>query len=82
MNMMPSSNSEKMYGWYSPTAQCNTSYIITYLRASDNQEVIVSSVTKTPRDSGTKFPDIKFIGELSKFVSSKPTNGLHNPYKY
>ena len=82
MNTMSPTNTEKMYGWYSPTAQFNTRHIITYLRASDNQEVIVSSVTKTPHDSGTKFPDIKFIGELSKFVSSKPTNGLCNLYKY
>ncbi len=78
---MSTSNSEKMYGWYSPTAQYNTSHIITYLRASDNREVIVSCVTKTPHDSGTKFSDIKFIGELSKFVSSKPTNGLHSLYR-
>ena len=79
---MSTDNSEKMYGWYSPMAQFNAKHIITYLRASDNQEVIVSSVTKTPHDSGTKFPDIKFIGELSKFVSSKPTYGLHNLYSH
>ena len=49
MNTMSPTNTEKMYGWYSPTAQINAKHIITYLRASDNQEVIVSSVTNSSR---------------------------------
>lgn len=69
-----SDGAKKTYGWFSPTAQKYNKVIVTW-KTLKGSNVIVSAVTDNPHDSGTKFKDIKYIGELSKFVSSLP-----NPY--
>ena len=69
MNTIPPTNTEKMYGWFSPTAYESSSRSILYLD-TENRNVNVTCVTNNPDDSGTVFTDIIFVGELSRFVSS------------
>ena len=73
--MLPDSTktTKKMYGWFSPSAVKNQDRTVTY-KKKDGSNIIVSSVTDNPHDSGTTFKDIVFLGELERFVSSVPNN--------
>lgn len=72
------SKTEKKYGWFSPTAFMNQKSIVTYTTITGDK-VNVCSVTNTPDDSCTAFKDMKFLGELDRFVSSVPKK---SSYKY
>ena len=71
MNTIPTTNTEKMYGWFSPTAYESSERYVLYLDTK-NRNVNVTCVTNNPDNSGTLFKDIVFVGELSRFVSSVP----------
>ena len=70
----------KQYGWFSPTAQLRSDIIVTY-DTLDKGPVMVSSITKSPTDSGTTWKDIICVGEVTNFIASKKNNILETSYK-
>ena len=59
-----SDSAKKSYGWFSPTAQKYQNTIVTW-KTLKGTNVNVSFVTDNPHDSGTKFKDIKYIGNTT-----------------
>lgn len=67
---MSTSDNTKQYAWFSAKGFCNNNRIIIY-RTKLGSNVMVSSITNNMEDSGLKFDDVIFLGEVESFVSSK-----------
>lgn len=65
-------DTKKMHGWFSRKAHAISKNLITY-ETPQNTNVIVTNVTYSSTDSGTQWDDIIYLGEVTKFVSNKPT---------
>jgi len=63
--------SKKMYAWVSPTAIMQQDLIVTY-QTNSGDNVIISSITDNPHNSGLMFTDVTFIGEVDRWISSIP----------
>ena len=64
-------NNTKKYAWYSEEASFIHRLIVTY-KTKLGSNVVVSSITDTPHESGILFKDVVFIGEVDSWVSSVP----------
>lgn len=64
-------NKKKIYGWFSEEASNVQENIVTY-KTKFGSNVIISSITDNPHDSGTAFNDIQLIGEVDRWVSTVP----------
>lgn len=68
---MSTSESPKIYGWFSWSASLNQKNKVIY-ETMKGDKIPVSSVTTNPNDSGLVWKDTKFVGELKRFISSTP----------
>lgn len=57
---------QKLYGWQSDLHDADWGSVI--WSGVDGHEVEVSTVTESPDDSGTGWPDIKFVGEVVEYL--------------
>lgn len=73
--------SKKLYAWVSPTAIMYQKNIVIY-KTHSGDDVIVSSITDNPHNSGTIFKDVTFIGEVKHWVSSTPNHERNRLLKY
>lgn len=73
-----SNPSKKIYAWFSPSAVNLQDLIVTYKTFSGN-DVVVSSITDNPHESGLLFKDVILIGEVDHWVSSVKN---HNSERY
>ena len=64
-----SDRSKKFYAWYSPTVATYQKLIVTY-KTFSGDDVIVSSITDNPHESGLLCNDVMFIGEVDRWISS------------
>lgn len=72
---MPYDTNEIKYGWYSPTADSKSGHAV-YLDMN-GKEVLVSTVTRSPDDSNTLWPDIALVGQVKTFVRAAWRNPIY-----
>jgi hypothetical protein len=72
-------NPKKMYGWFSEKAQAVCNSIVTY-DTPKNGTVQVTNITDSSTDSKMEWDDCVCLGEVTKFISNKPSNKYSNKF--